>query len=326
MKIQHIIGADLSKKTIDLFIHESNLHLLIENTTSGFKQMIKWFRQNKLDLSLAMIVMEHTGLYSYVFEDFLHHNQIAFSKVNPMDIKLSIGMVRGKSDKVDAARIARYGYEKKEILSPQPQVDQSLKRLKMLLSVRKGLVKQRAALLCAVKEYRNIGLDEKDLIIASQMKIIRQITNQIDQLKHEMISIVEKQNQLNQNYQLLQSIKGVGAILALTTIIKTGNFERFTNARKFACYCGTAPFEHSSGISIKRRTRVSHLADKEMKTLLDLSAKSAIQFDLELKAFYQKRIETGKSKLSTINVVRNKIIYRMFAVIKRQTGFILKAA
>jgi transposase len=59
-----------------------------------------------------------------------------------------------------------------------------------------------------------------------------------------------------------------------------------------------------------------------MKTLLDQSAKTAIQYDKELKGFYQRRISIGKSKKSTINIVRNKILYRMFAVIKRQTPFI----
>ena len=127
---------------------------------------------------------------------------------------------------------------------------------------------------------------------------------------------------LKQNFHLLQSIKGVGKILALTTIIKTLNFTRFANARKFACFCGTAPFPHDSGTTIKRKARVSHLADKQMKTLLDLSAKSAIQYDKELREYYLKRTEDGKSKMSTLNVVRNKILYRMFAVIKRQTPFL----
>ena len=125
-----------------------------------------------------------------------------------------------------------------------------------------------------------------------------------------------------ENFYLLQSIKGVGKVVTLAVIIKTHNFTRFDNARKFACFCGTAPFEHSSGTSIKKKSRVSHLADKQMKSLLDLSAKSAIQYDKELREYYLKRTEAGKSKMSTINVVRNKILYRMFAVIKRQTPFL----
>ena len=69
-------------------------------------------------------------------------------------------------------------------------------------------------------------------------------------------------------------------------------------------------------------TRRAYEEHKQMKTLLDLSAKSAIQYDQELKQYYQARIKKGKNKRSTINVVRNKIIHRMFAVIKRQSPFI----
>ena len=77
-------------------------------------------------------------------------------------------------------------------------------------------------------------------------------------------TIIDEDPSLKQNFDLLQSIKGVGKIIALTTIIKTHNFTRFANARKFACYCGTAPFEHSSGTSIRKKSRVSHLADKQI--------------------------------------------------------------
>jgi transposase len=138
----------------------------------------------------------------------------------------------------------------------------------------------------------------------------------------EMEAIIEGQKELEQNYNLLLTIKGVGKIVALITIIKTHNFTRFSNARKFACFCGTAPFEHSSGTSIKRKSRVSPLADRKMKTLLDLAAKSAIQNDKELRTYFLKRTEAGKPKMSTINIVRNKILYRMFAVVKRQTPFL----
>jgi len=322
MKIQHIIGADLSKKSIDLVCHLLNNHYQIENTIEGFKDLLKWMRQQKINPSKTMIVMEHTGLYSYCLEKFLHQHQIAFCKVNALAIKRSIGLVRGKTDKIDAARIARYGYEKKDGLTADILTSDALKRLQMLHSTRSRLVKQRAALTCAVKEYKHIGISEKDIIMQTQLQLIRNFDRQIEKLMTEIEFIINEQESLKQNFNLLQSIKGVGKILALTTIIKTSNFTRFINARKFACFCGTAPFEHSSGTSIRKKSRVSHMADKQMKTLLDLSAKTAIQYDKELREYYLKRTEAGKSKMSTINVVRNKILYRMFAVIKRQTPFL----
>jgi transposase len=322
MKLQHIIGADLSKKSIDLVCHLLNTHIQIENSIAGFKDLLQWMRKLKINASETMIVMEHTGLYSYCFEKFLHRHQIAFCKVNALAIKRSMGLVRGKTDKLDAARIAAYGFEKKDKLMIDVPASDALKRLQMLHSTRERLVKQRASIICAIKEYRYIGIPEKDIIMQAQLQLIKNFDKQIEKLIAEIETIINEQEALKQNFHLLQSIKGVGKILALATIIKTFNFTRFANARKFACFCGTAPFPHDSGTTIKRKARVSHLADKQMKTLLDLSAKSAIQYDKELREYYLNRTKGGKSKMSTINVVRNKIVYRMFAVIKRQTPFL----
>ncbi|MFI5140240.1 MAG: IS110 family transposase [Sphingobacteriales bacterium] len=321
MKVQHIVGADLSKKSIDLVCHLQNTHIQIENSMVGFKDLLQWLKQQKINASKTMIVMEHTGLYSYCFEKFLHQHQIAFCKVNALAIKRSIGLVRGKTDKLDAARIAAYGYEKKDKLTIDVPASDALKRLQMLHSTRDRLVRHRASLTCAIKEYRHIGIAEKDVLLQTQLQLIKNFDRQIEKLMTEIESIINEQEPLKQNFHLLQSITGIGKVVALVTIIKTHNFTRFANARKFACFCGTAPFPHDSGTSIKKKTRVSHLADKQMKSLLDLSAKSAIQYDKELREYYLRRTEGGKSKMSTINVVRNKILYRMFAVIKRQTPF-----
>ena len=176
-------------------------------------------------------------------------------------------------------------------------------------------------MICAIKEYKNI-LKQSDLIIKSQLSLVKNFTEQIKKIEVEVRELITKEQPVNQNFQLLKTIKGVGEVVATAAIIKTRNFTQFSNARKFACYCGTAPFEHSSGKSVRRKTRISHLADKEMKTLLDQSAKSAIQYDKELREYYLRRTADGKSKMSTINIVRNKILSRMFAVIKRQTPFI----
>ena len=321
MKVQHIIGADLSKRSIDLVYHLSKAYIKIDNSINGFNDLMQWLQKLNINTSETMIVMEHTGLYSYCFESFLHQHQIAFCKVNALEIKRSIGLVRGKTDKLDAARIAEYGYEKRDRLTVDQPVSNGLKRLQVLHSTYQRLVRHRAALINALKEYKHIGITEKDLVIQTQRQLIKNFDKHIQKLMSEIEMVINQQPALKQNFLLLQSIKGVGKILALTVIIKTHNFTRFINARKFACFCGTAPFDHSSGTSIRMKPRVSHLADKQMKTLLDLSAKSAIQYDKELKEYYLKRTQNGKSKMSTINVVRNKILYRMFAVIKRQTPF-----
>lgn len=323
MTVPHIIGADLSKKSIDFASSQLGKHVKLTNNIHGFKELIRWINLLQVNTEEVLIVMEHTGLYSYLFEQFLHKHQIRFAKVSALAIKRSMGLVRGKTDKKDAYRIAQYGCEKMNQLVVFKPVGKTLERLHKLHAVRERLVKNKAALATAIKEYQqSCGLKKTDLIISSQLSIIKALDRQICRLEKEIELLANQDEPIKNNYELLQSIKGVGKILALTTIIKTQNFTRFGNARKFACFCGTAPFENTSGTSIRGKTRVSHLADKRMKTLLDLGAKTAIQYDKELREYYLRRTANGKSKMSTINVVRNKLLLRMFAIVKRQTPFI----
>ena len=320
MKVLYTLGADLSKQSIDLATYPNDHHLRIENSSTGFKRLKAWIRELKMTEAQVMVVMEHTGFYSFHFEAFLHKSAICFTKVSALQIKRSMGLVRGKTDKLDAGRIARYGWEKRESLKPTQKMDDTLQRLQLLRGARSRLVKHRASLKSALTELTCI-VKRGDELFKTHLRLIDSLSKEILQLDHQIEALVKQTTSLHHNYQLLTSVGGVGPQIAVASLVKTQNFTIFANSKKFACYAGTAPFEHSSGTSIRKKTRVSHLADKEMKTLLDLGATSAIQHDPELKAYYQRRVAEGKSKKSTINIVRNKIIHRMFAVIKRQTPY-----
>jgi transposase len=97
--------------------------------------------------------------------------------------------------------------------------------------------------------------------------------------------------------------------------------ESFATPRQFACYSGCAPFEHSSGTSIRGKTKVHFLANRKMKMLLHMAAINAITFDEELKTYYQRKVAEGKSPMSVLNAVRFKLIGRIFSVIKRNEEF-----
>ena len=322
MKLLQFLGADLSKDSIDLFCYELKTHVHIKNSSAGFKEFLHWLARLQLGKDFVFLVMEHTGLYSYRFEKFLHQHQIKFAKVSALEIKRSLGLIRGKNDKIDAERIARYAFEKKDRLVAEKPTHPAIQRLQMLHSTRERLMKYRTSLTCAIKQYRCV-LSSMDPIITTQLTLVKQVSERIQFMDQQIKQCIEvADSTVKQNFSLLTTIKGVGDVIATATIVKTKNFTTFKNARKFCCFCGSAPFDHSSGKSIRKKTRISHLADKTMKTLLTMGARTAIQHDKELKAFYERRLAIGKSKNSTINIVRNKIILRMFAVVNRQTPFI----
>ncbi|WP_157588890.1 transposase, partial [Psychroserpens burtonensis] len=103
----------------------------------------------------------------------------------------------------------------------------------------------------------------------------------------------------------------------------TGNFTRFSSWRSFSSYCGTAPFKHESGTSIHRRKQCHYLGDRKMKSLLSMASVSAIQHDSELRLYYKRKLAEGKDKMLAINNVRNKLIARAFAVVKRGTPYVV---
>lgn len=65
------------------------------------------------------------------------------------------------------------------------------------------------------------------------------------------------------------------------------------------------------------RNQVSQVANQQMKKLLHLAAICAIHTDTEIRTYYQRRLDEGKSRMTVINIVRNKLLARVFAVAKR---------
>ena len=324
MKINDVVGIDVSKLTIDVVIHLSKDYRQFENTNKGFGILCKWaLSQSKVDKKNLLFVFEHTGLYSHQLAVYLSKEEFNFAMIPGLEIKRSLGIARGKDDKIDAAKIARYAYRLRDEITLTTLPSDEIQKLKHFLSLRDRMVKQRAGYKTSLKEMKRVfTMKENPLLFTSQQSIITSFNKQITKLDKQMDQIVLKNKELKLLFDLITSIKGVGPQTALYVIVTTEGFLKFKTSRSFASYCGVAPFPNTSGTSIRGRTKVSNLANKKMKSLFDLAAKSAIQYNQELKVYYNRRIEDGKSKMSTINIVRNKLIARIFAVVKRGSPYV----
>lgn len=324
MKINETIGIDISKLVFDARIHSNQKFKVFENSNKGFKQLIKWvYKSSTFKPEQMMFVFEHTGLYSHLLSIYLTEEKIPFALVSGLEIKRSLGMVRGKDDKKDATKIALYGYRLRDELKPYVMPSDEIVEIKSLLTLRDRLVKQRASFKTSLKEQTRILVKKNNKVLfESQKKMIVYLTKQIQTIEKEINAIVNNNPFLQNIYELVTSVKGVGPQTALFIMVYSHGFTKFKNARKFASYCGIAPFPNSSGTSIRGKTKVSHLANKKIKSLLDLCAKVAIQHNQEMKIYYNKRIENGKNKMSTINIIRNKLLARIFAVIQRNSPYV----
>lgn len=324
MKILDTIGIDISKLDFDARIHSTQSYEKFENSNKGFAKLLKWaYKNSPSPQENILFVFEHTGLYSHQLSVWLTGKEVPFLLVPGLEIKRSLGIARGKNDKVDATKIALYAYRIRDEAKPTIMPTKLVQSLKRLLSLRDRLIKQRAGFKASLKEQKRV-LEKKEnqVLLNTQEKLIKHLSKQIETVEKEMEAIIKSDKKLNGQFKLIVGIKGVGKQTALFMIAYTDGFTRFKTWRHFASYCGIAPFTNTSGTSIRGRTKVSNLANKKIKSLFDLCAKSAIQHNPEMKAYYNRRIEEGKNKMSTINIVRNKLLSRIFAVVNRQTPYV----
>ena len=312
-----ILGVDVSKLTLDICWAEGSLHLKIENCTKGFNAFKKWCKIHGIDLKETLVVMEYTGGYEYRFIQFCQSLSIPFCRIPGLEIKQSMGMVRGKSDQVDSFRISQYGQEKSKRLVPSKPLNDTILTLRQLLSFRKRLVRENAGWESTVKERKHMyPVKKADTIIQTAVSKIKTNKRYIRQAEQEITELIKSDDSWLQSYRIISSIKGIGKINAWMTLAYTENFTSFTDARKYAVYVGVIPFEHTSGTSVRGRKRVSHLAHKELKQELNQAAKAAMTHDPETRVYAERKLK-DKSYSLVLNNVKFKLILRMFALIKR---------
>ena len=322
------MGMDVSKNTLDCHLFNEQKSLSpVSNDVKGFKSIKGWLLKELKTTEGLLVVMEYTGIYTYSIERFLDQQGIKFVKRPALDIKRSLGIVRGKSDKIDARFISKYGWMRKEELKPMSPLNDAQLDLQQLMSHRDKLVADRASYQAKLKELVSQMKDKvNERMVASMRYVMEVLTQEIRETEASVKELISSQQSLHTNYELASSVTGIGFATAVHLLIATENFTRFDNVRKLICYCGVAPFEHSSGSSIRAKVRVSHLANKKLKSLLTMAAISAIQHDPELKAKYEQKLKEGKAKMCVLNIIRAKLIERVFAVIRKQKAYELRIA
>lgn len=323
-----VIGLDISKSTLDAYWvrlgSTKGKHDAFLNKSLGFKQLLHWIETFKTDEDRVLICMEHTGYYANQLNQFLRKKDYDFAQVNPLKIKRSMGLRREKSDKADAKVIALYGLKFQEELRPNTATDEEFLELQLLLAQRKRIQERMLAFQSQHKHLTHCLSSKSSKAIARDvLRFKKFFAKELKRVELHIDQFVERHEHIKRNYLLLLSIPGIGPIISLYTILHTQNFTQIDCPRKFACYCGVAPFKNESGSSVRRGSRVSFYANRKLKGILNFGAMNAVQSDPQLKAYYQKKTAEKGNKMIVLNAVRNKLIHRMFSVVKRGTPYVI---
>jgi transposase len=328
--LKNFVGIDISKLFFDVALLKLNqpdqiVHHQFKQSAKGFDEMNEWLKQKDVLLDEeTLFCMEFTGIYNSALVDYLSNKKSLLWVEMAIKIKKSEGFERGSNDKSDAIKIARYAFryqERKQLWSP---ADECLNKIKHLIAQRDRIIDNINRLIVPVKELREIGcIEQAKQMEKLQKTVISKLEKAQENIEALIAKLVDSNKEVSRKVERVKSIKGIGPVTAVAFLVYTKGYTSFDNGKQLACYSGVVPFiKKQSGSSIKSKPKVSPFANKKLKRLLHLCATSAIQHDKEIKAYYERKILAKKNKMSVINAVRNKLVLRMFAVIRDDRDYV----
>lgn len=315
-----VIGIDFSKETVNYFCFDGRIENfliegVVENSVAGCKEMIRQLRSLKPGIRVRDFLFcgENTGFYSLTVSDYLYAKKYFIWLENPLQIKLSSGLRREKTDKADARMIAEYALRYQDKARAYNPNSQSIQKLKGWLKAHNTLRDSKTALANVISTMPEVP--------ATLKKALEEIKEQLKETDKQIKKLLETDEELAPNAKLIISVPGISYISAAAFLIDTRNFTRFSDARKYANHAGCVPHRHESGTSIYKNPRTSKASNRCINSLLTEGARSLMTHNKETQEYVRKKTQEGKCQQTIVNNVRNKIIHRMFAVIRDRVPF-----
>jgi len=325
MKYVYFIGVDVSKNTLDLALRKGKeliSHEKIGNDLASIKKYLKCLKaQLGLTLDNTLFCMEHTGIYNNPLLYHLHRVGGNVWLESAIHIKYSLGNIRGKNDKLDAIRISEFAFRNRDDVKLWQPKREVVKRLQHLTTLRGRMIGARKMLKTPLIEQD--GYVDKQLTNLEKklsLRAFNSIDATIEKIEKEIQVIIKSDNELSYLFKIVTSVQGIGKETAVNVIITTNEFKDITDPKKYACYGGVVPFSRESGL-FKGKAKVSHMANKKIKTLLHMAALVAIVHNKDLKQYYDRKVAEGKNKMVIINAVRNKLVHRIFACVRNNREY-----
>lgn len=319
------IGCDMSKDTFDVAYYDQEPIYLgkFRNNCEGYSSMVKRLAAlSKIPCDQWFVGFENTGVYSRNFLYFLLDNQISCIEENAVKIKYSAPLKRGKTDPLDAKMICMYVKKNVEYLTPSKQTHATISKIRILFSKREFYMKQKKALTTSRKETKIILSDDLLALWDPYEEEMEKAYNEkIKQLDNLIQYYISNEEAIKKNYELIESIVGIGTITATYLIAVTENFQQEYTARKLAAHAGIAPFPNQSGKQ-KGTMSTKPQGNRTLKKVISNCVASAIMHDPYFRRYHDRLLAKNKPKGIIYNNIKNKLFGRVFAVIERQSPYV----
>jgi transposase len=326
--VQYYVGIDVSQDTFTCSIFttpESSIISLndITNDPSGFERLESWLIHNQVSTSNCVICLEATGVYGESLSYWLAAKGYQVAVEPPLKVKRASSDKSHKNDHVDSKKISEYAYRYFDELTIWRPKSELVEQIKVLIMTREQLVKQKTTLNNTLKALKKkvVQTPFANKIYENNIDLLKK---QIKQIEKELKKLIDNHPDFKNTVRFLDSITGVGFLLAVNFLVVTNGFENelAIQYRKAAAFIGVCPYEHRSGSSVYKRSRIPKYGPSILRKLLHLAARSVITHNDNFHRYFMFKLAQGKTKKQIINNVANKLLKIMCAIIRNQRPFI----
>lgn len=305
MASHEFIGVDVAMDWIDVHYLSSGRHERINST----KQSLAKFAKAAHD---AVIVLEASGGYERPLIEALIKAEARFIRVNPRQAR-EFARATGKlakTDKVDAAILARMG--KALDLVPLPIPDPDRVRLADLVARREDLV-------AAIQAERNrLGTSRDGWIRREIQRLVAILEDHLDEVEKEIARHIAASGSLLEQARRLRTAPGIGPALVAVILARLPELGRL-KAKQIAALAGLAPQACDSGLSRGKRRVWGGRADT--RRALYLAGFVASRFDPTLAAFRARLQDSGKPPKLAITACARKLLTIINAMARDATDY-----
>ena len=307
MQIPLSIGVDVSKDyLIVACAQQSFAHTKLANRRAV---LLAWLKQLPAG---SRIGMEATGSYHELLARLAHRLGLSVYVLNPKDLRhyaKATGQ-RAKTDRVDAAVVARYVAKEHEHLHSWYPPSAVQRQLQRLMRRRAKLTSARSSMRATLRDVTSLRAHSRALL-----KHFDALIAKIDAQARELIKADQERDQA---FQRLDAIPAVGHAVGIGLLT---SLERWAlpRADAFVAFIGLDPRPEDSGKKSGRR-RLSKRGDPELRRLLYVAAMSASRTRVWA-PLYQRALARGLSRIEALVVLARHIARTAWSIYTHRTHF-----
>ena len=298
------IGIDVGKTTLDVQWHRGD-SAQYANRPDAIAELA---RRLLAGPKVTRIAIEPTGGYEKPMVEALRQAKLPVELVHTSRFKGYRTMVgvKAKSDTSDARLLAAYaaapddvrGRKADRVELPQDALREELRELASRRDQLKHMIHAES---CRFAITRHATLRQS---ILDHLETLRSEDKQVLQMMH---ALVRQRLDLRRDQKLLQTVKGLGVVSALTLIATVPELGHLDN-KQAAALIGVAPFVHKSG-TLTAPARI-HGGRATVRRILYMAAVTASRHNPVLKSFYERLIANGKpAKLVLVALMRRLVVF-----------------